>query len=199
MELFSPKPTEYMYHRAPEDICNDQTIFSYLYDTFNAIKFSIDAQIIKKLTNYTIEKSLIDILPYSCPAYEMDDMMGTFNFFTPLLISITFMFTSLIMIGDIVHEKQTQVKEYLKLIGCTWHAMHVARFIRTMIIYTILSIFITGVFKITFKPSIDFPIFVDKNIMKNADVTVIFSILFIYSFQVTGFTLLISQLFSRRN
>ena len=71
----------------------------------------MDAQIIQQLTGVQIKnKNLVKINAFDCPIYEKDEQLSTFAFFTPMLIAVGFMFTTLITVGDIVFEKSSKMK-----------------------------------------------------------------------------------------
>ena len=82
-----------------------------LYNNFNAFKFALDAQIIEMFTSVQITNTnLVKIKPFECPIYQKDEQLSTFAFFTPMLISVGFMFTTLITVGNIVFEKSSKMK-----------------------------------------------------------------------------------------
>ncbi len=115
-----PSFLEYFYTKTPENICHDTTYFS-LYATFNALKYSIDLQLIQKLTGTSVNNpDLLRIAQFNCPAYVQDDMVSFFGFFLTIIMTVSYIFTMLVTVGNTVTEKATKMKEYLKLIGVKW-------------------------------------------------------------------------------
>nr|QUF59429.1 ATP-binding cassette transporter Abca3-like1 [Brachionus angularis] len=191
-----PTRNDYLYNRAPEDFCHDPSFFS-LYNSFNAFKFSLDTQLISNLTQSKIyNNNLLKLTQFDCPDYEQDELESTFAFFPPLLISIAFIFTSVFTIGNIVAEKSSKMKEYLKLVGIRWYTIYISWWIRNVIIFFILSVVISIVCKIYLSPNSSNPLLLSRAVLTNTNFLVIFVFLLIYSIQSVSFTLLVSQLFS---
>ncbi len=193
-----PSFLEYFYTKTPENICHDTTFFT-LYASFNALKHSIDLQLIDQLTGTRLTNpDLLRTAQFNCPAYVQDDMISFFGFFITIIMTVSYMFTMLVTVGNTVTEKATKMKEYLKLIGVKWQAIWIASWIRSMIYYAILSLLIATFAKITLPPnSANFRL-LDKAILANTEFMVILSLLIIYSVQVAVFNLLLAQFFSSR-
>nr|QUF59431.1 ATP-binding cassette transporter Abca3-like3 [Brachionus angularis] len=139
----------------------------------------------------------IRIQPIDCPEYFNDELKSSFGFIIPLIIEISFMFTLLINIGIIVREKQTKMKEYLKIIGIRSNIYWISSILRSFFIYFILTILITIIGYIKLNPKRSDSRLLSKSLFKNTHFTVIFASLFIYSIQTSIFTLLLSQFFTR--
>ena len=121
-----PSFLDYFYTKTPENICHDTTFFT-LYTTFNALKHSIDLQLIAQLTGTTTSNYSPDFLrlvQFNCPAYVQDDMVSFFGFFITIIMTVSYIFTMLVTVGNTVTEKATKMKEYLKLIGVKWQVKH---------------------------------------------------------------------------
>jgi hypothetical protein len=137
-------------------------------------------------------------MSFKCPDFAQDDMKSVFGFFTPLLISVSFMFTALVTIGNIVGEKSTKLKEYLKLIGIKYYAMWFTWWIRSIFIYLIISFYVTIITRILFPANTSKnPFIKDKSVFMNTNAFIFLLFLLAYSVQVATFTILVSQLFSK--
>jgi hypothetical protein len=92
------------------------------------------------------------------------------------------------------------MKEYLKLVGIKWYIIWLSWFIRSILIYTILSLLfaIVGFAHMPIKQGQNSTIYQTKAIFTSTNFFVIFSTLFVYSIQVSSFIILVSQIFSRR-
>nr|APD26547.1 ATP-binding cassette transporter subfamily A member 3-like X1 protein [Brachionus koreanus] len=173
------------------------TYFS-IYETFNAFKYSMDIQLIAKMTGTKIRNiNMVKTMPFYCPDFEQDELLSTFSFFPSLLISVAFMFTSVFTTGNIVAEKANKMKEYLKLVGIKWYAIYASWFIRNISIYLILSIVISIICKIYLGPNSDNQLVTSRAIFTHTNFTIILIVLLVYSVQVVSFTLLLSQFFSK--
>lgn len=193
-----PNNLEYYYTRSAESMCHDTTYFT-LYSSFNALKHSIDLGVIEKLTGTKIDNpNLLKIGQYNCPSYIQDDMISFFAFFITIVVVVAYMFTMLVTVGNTVSEKASKMKEYLKLIGVKWQAIWIASWIRSMIFYLLLSLLIAVFTKIQLEPNSNNFRLLKKQILMKTDFMVIFSLLFVYSIQVSIFNLLVAQFFNSR-
>lgn len=191
-----PSNLEYYYTRSAESLCHDTTYFT-LYSSFNALKHSIDLEIIDKLTGTKIDNpNLLRIAQYNCPSYIQDDMISFFAFFITIVVVVAYMFTMLVTVGNTVSEKASKMKEYLKLIGVRWQAIWIASWIRSMIFYLLLSLLIAVFTKIQLEPNSNNFRLLNKQILMKTDFMIIFSLLFVYSIQVSIFNLLVAQFFN---
>jgi hypothetical protein len=137
-------------------------------------------------------------MSFNCPDFAKDDMKSVFGFFVPLLISVAFMLTALVTIGNIVGEKSTKLKEYLKLIGIKYYAMWFTWWIRSIIVYMMISIYLTIISRIFFPANTSKnPFITEKSIFINTNAFIFLLFLSAYSIQVATFTILISQFFSK--
>ena len=138
-------------------------------------------------------------MQFKCPSYVQDEFSSTFSFFLPILISIAFMFSAVISIGNIVVEKETKMREYLKLMGIKWYALWISWWIRLIVNYSLLSLVITIVTKISVSANtVASQLVSEKIILSKTNFFVIFLFLNAYSHQVSIFTLLLAQIFNKR-
>jgi hypothetical protein len=52
----------------------------------------------------------LKIGPFDCAGFVQDDMISTFAFFYPIIISMSYLFTMLATMGHIVQERATKMK-----------------------------------------------------------------------------------------
>lgn len=207
-----------MISRAPEAHCFDNNQYFFLYSKFNALKAAVDLAIVERLTGKTMNANSVGyiciILKYMfnrlliklkltqipCQSYYRDEIKARFGFFFSIIIAITFIFTLIVNIGNMIVEKETKMKEYLKLVGVKWYIIWLSWFIRSISIYTILSLLFTVIcfIPMPLKSGQNSSVYQAKAIFTNSNFFVIFSTLFVYSIQVSSFILLISQIFSKR-
>ena len=108
------------------------------------------------------------------------------------------MFSLVNNLGQIVREKQTKMREYLKIIGIKSHVYWLSSFLRLLLVYLLLALIATILGFVELSPKRNDPRLVKKVIFKHVDAIVVFMSLTVYSIQSSIFTLLFSQLFSKR-
>lgn len=98
-----------------------------------------------------------------------------------------------------ISEKESKMKEYLKLVGIKWYAFPISIFIHSFSFYTIVSALITIATKVKLPPAnINGTLYYDKALFEYTEPMIVFSVLFIYSIQLSLFTILLAQFFSKR-
>jgi hypothetical protein len=129
-------------------------------------------------------------------------MKATYSFLVPIIISFAFLFTIIVTIGNIVAEKQSKMKEYLKLVGIKWYVIWLTWFLRSIVIYTIISVLISSIGLIPI-PASQYTnstrSYVARQLFTFTNFGITLLTLFIYSIQTSAFTILMSQIFSKRN
>jgi hypothetical protein len=88
---------------------------------------------------------------YQCPDFLKDDLSMGYKFFIYILIIVAYIFTLIVNLGNIVLEKQTKMKEYLRLVGVKWYIMWMTWILRSFIPYLFLSVLIAIVTTIRFE------------------------------------------------
>jgi ATP-binding cassette, subfamily A (ABC1), member 3 len=129
---------------------------------------------------------------YQCPDFLKDDLSMGYKFFIYILIIVAYIFTLIVNLGNIVLEKQTKMKEYLRLVGVKWYIMWITWILRSFIPYLFLSVLITIVTAIRFETD-----GVKRAVFMNTNPFLIFSTCFVYSLQVAFLTLLLGQIFGK--
>ena len=146
---------------------------------------------------------LVRISQFFCPTYNNDIFKTRFSFFILLLITIAYLFTLVVNLGNIIVEKQTKMKEYLKLVGIKWYAIWITWFLRSFFMYLVISLLLSLICKAKLKTrttdanSTNYTSYIDKTIFSTTDWFVGFSLFFVYSIQTSMFTLLLGQIFSQ--
>ena len=137
-------------------------------------------------------------LQYFCPGYDSDIFKTNFAFFPVIIIQISFLFTLIVNLGNIIVEKQTKMKEYLKMVGIKWYVIWITWLIRILIPYMILSLLISiiAIAKLPPREKTNSNL-TDKAIFLNTNFFVGFSTFFVYSIQTSLFIILLGQIFSK--
>ena len=141
---------------------------------------------------------LLKISQIPCQAYVEDELKATFAFFIPIIINIAFLFSFLVNLNSIIVEKQSKMKEYLKLVGIKFQVIWLTWFIRIFLMYFIVSIILAifGVIRIN-KTDEDNNL-VSKGLFKTTSFFVILISFTVYSMQSAAFIVLMAQFFKKR-
>ena len=155
--------------------------------------------LINRITSTTInDPTQIKSLKYFCPGYDSDVLKSTFAFFSVIIIQIAFLFTLIVNLGNIIVEKQTKMKEYLKMVGIKWYVIWITWLIRILIPYMILSLLLSIIVIAQLSPRVMSPSSAPtKAIFLYTNWFVGFSTFFVYSIQTSLFIILLGQIFSK--
>ncbi|CAF0732502.1 unnamed protein product [Adineta steineri] len=191
-------PNAYMWQRAPEDFCQSISSFSNYLNRFLGVQYSINMNIIKYVTNTTQNlASSIFMNHFGCPAYYSDQLQSIYGFFIPIFFSIVFVVTFIMNVGYVVQERENKTKEYLRIYGLRTWINNLVWVTRSMIIYFILSSVVTVLSLVVLPSSNSKPGRVSKALFNYTHWTVLWTILFVYSIQVSAFSVLFGQFFKR--
>lgn len=158
---------------------------------FNPIKHAIDVNLIHLITKkpHLVQKlSTVTERKYLCPGYTSDTLKTMFSFFVPCLVSLTFLSTFIINASNIIMEKESKMKEYLKLVGVRPVVIWICLFFRSMIVYFVLSFILT----ITLDGEL-----ANRPFLWNTSSAVAFLVLIVFSIQTTFLSILVGHVFSR--
>jgi ATP-binding cassette, subfamily A (ABC1), member 3 len=127
-----------------------------------------------------------------------DQLKARFSFFPSIIVALAFLITMIRNLGSIVVEKQSKMKEYLRLVGVKWYSIWISWLIRILIIYVPLSLLIAGIGIIGFGSTVRNPVIMPtKKVFETTAFGVVVVSLLVYSLQVAMFTLLLGQIFSK--
>ncbi len=140
---------------------------------------------------------------FYCPSYNDDFFKQNFSFLLSVLIQIPYLLTLLVTLKNIIMEKETKMKEYLKLMGIKWYSIWIAWIIRMFIPYLILT-FLLSIVSILPLParsssSSSISYTPNKSIFLTTPYYVGLFTYLVYAIQVTMFGLLMGQIFSNCN
>ncbi|CAF3881561.1 unnamed protein product [Rotaria sordida] len=190
-------PNIYRWKRSPEDFCQDTSTTTLYTSQFLGIQYFIDLSIIQYSTNISQNPSSIFMNHFGCPEYYYDSFQSEFGFFIPILFSLTYMMTFMLNVGYIVDERQNKAKEYLRIFGLRTWINNLVWVTRSMCIYIVLSSILTGFSVLVLPSSNTTSTSVSKAVFNYAHWTLIWTILFIYSIQLSTFSVFFGQFFSR--
>ena len=150
-----------------------------------------------------------------CPQVIIDQLHSVYGFFIPMFFSIIFVITFIMSVGYIVEERENKTKvrkqvfinnhfiflyeqEYLRIYGLRTWVNNLVWVTRSMLIYIVLIGLMTGLSMIVMPSSGSETNSVSRGLFNYADWTLIWTILFVYSIQVSAFSVLFGQFFTSR-
>uniref|UniRef100_H2Z850 ABC transporter domain-containing protein n=1 Tax=Ciona savignyi TaxID=51511 RepID=H2Z850_CIOSA len=164
----------------------------YAEGSFLALMHAVDMGLAQVLANTSgvdgKENMFLKRYPY--PPYIMDTFVIAIQRTLPLLVMLSFFYTSLVIVRSVVHEKESKMKEYMMMMGLSNWLHWLAWFLKYLIFLAISCIGMAGFYKIqTSKGSV----------LTYSDVTLVFVFLFAFSAATITLCFLISVFFSKAN
>ncbi|CAF4617859.1 unnamed protein product [Rotaria socialis] len=190
-------PNIYRWKRSPEDFCQDNSTTAMYNTAFLGIQYFIDLSIIQYSTNISQNSLSIFMNHFGCPAYFYDAFQSEFGFFIPILFSFIFIMTFILNVGYIVDERRNKAKEYSRIFGLRTWINNLVWVTRSMFIYIVLCSLLTGFSVLVLPSSNATSKSVDKAVFNSTHWTVIWTVLFVYSIQLSTFSVFFGQFFSR--
>ena len=81
------------------------------YTIFNPIKYAVDLSLIQALTSAnTSDTHQVLANQFNCPGYDNDLLKANMSLFPYILILVSYIFTLVVNLGNIITEKQTKMK-----------------------------------------------------------------------------------------
>jgi ATP-binding cassette subfamily A (ABC1) protein 3 len=168
----------------------------YYREGFLHIQKAIDYALIKHLTNINVD-SIIDLnfKRYPFPPYQDDNFVIVVIAFLPFVILVSFIFTSILTAKAIVHEKETGMKEAMKLMGMKAWIYWLSWYIRSLLLLIPGIIMMT----ISFKVKLDLNSGGTAAIINKTDAFIFILVLILYASSNTTFTFLTTCFFKKAN
>ncbi|CAF1607738.1 unnamed protein product, partial [Adineta ricciae] len=190
--------SEYLWKRAPESFCQDYAGFQNYTNRFLAIQYAIDISIIGYVTNKTnLFSKNVFFNHFGCPKAYDDQLNSIYESFVPIYFSMIFLITFMINIGYIVEERENKTKEYLRIYGLRTWINNFVWMCRSMLIYVILISIVIGLSVISIPSSQQRQTSIARAIFNSTHWTLIWTVLFIYSIEISAFSICFAQLFKR--
>ncbi|CAB3992561.1 ATP-binding cassette sub-family A member 1-like [Paramuricea clavata] len=180
----NPRWQRHRYWRpGPE---NSMWRLRYKFFGFIFLQDMIDRGITEVHANETIETTgmFLQMFPYPC--YIFDRFSYTISNSMPLFMTLAWIYSVGMIIKTIVHEKETRLKEVMKVMGLTNSVHWLAWFITSVVMMMITTVLLVAVLKF-------------GDILQYSDPTVIFVFFFVFTITTIMFCFLISVFFSRAN
>nr|XP_033770036.1 ATP-binding cassette sub-family A member 3 [Geotrypetes seraphini]XP_033770037.1 ATP-binding cassette sub-family A member 3 [Geotrypetes seraphini]XP_033770038.1 ATP-binding cassette sub-family A member 3 [Geotrypetes seraphini] len=178
-----------------EAIFQDGGTPGYFREGFLAVQHAVDRAIMEyhanSSTSVLLSQVSVVIQRFSYPAYVSDLFLIAIQTQLPLLLMLSFTYTSLNIVRAVVHEKEKKLKEYMRMMGLSnW--LHWSAWFLMFFLFLLVSVFFVTVL---------FTVQVSKQgaVLTNSDPSLIFVFLAVFSISTISFSFMISTFFSRAN
>uniref|UniRef100_A0A8C3V5P2 ATP binding cassette subfamily A member 3 n=1 Tax=Catharus ustulatus TaxID=91951 RepID=A0A8C3V5P2_CATUS len=167
----------------------------YLREGFLAVQHTVDRAIMRYHASAS-SASLLDnitvvVQRFPFPAYVNDLFLLAIQNQLPLLLMLSFTYTSLNIVRAVVHEKEKKLKEYMHMMGLSnW--LHWSAWFLMFFLFLLVSVFFVTVL---------FCVKVSEQgaVLTNSDPTLVFTFLAVFSISSISFNFMVSTFFSRAN
>ncbi|XP_075755150.1 phospholipid-transporting ATPase ABCA3 [Pelodiscus sinensis] len=167
----------------------------YLREGFLAVQHAVDIAIMQYHANASaaglLEGVTVAVRRFPYPPYVNDLFLLAIQNQLPLLLMLSFTYTSLNIVRAVVHEKEKKLKEYMRMMGLSnW--LHWSAWFLMFFLFLLVSIFFVTVL---------FCVKVSQQgaVLTNSDPTLVFTFLAIFSISSISFSFMVSTFFSRAN
>ncbi|XP_030646569.1 ATP-binding cassette sub-family A member 3 [Chanos chanos] len=167
----------------------------YYREGFLAVQHAVDRAIMKAY-NHTAASNLfsqtrvvLSRFPY--PAFIYDVFILAIQNQLPLLLVLSFTYTSLNITRAVVQEKERKLKEYMRMMGLSNWLHWSAWFLMFFLFLSISIFFVTLLFCIKVSPN--------GAVLTHSDPTLVFFFLLVFAVTTINFSFMISVFFSRAN
>uniref|UniRef100_A0A8C0FHU3 ATP binding cassette subfamily A member 3 n=1 Tax=Bubo bubo TaxID=30461 RepID=A0A8C0FHU3_BUBBB len=165
----------------------------YIREGFLAVQHAVDRAIMQYHTNTSsislLENITVVVQRFPYPAYVNDLFLLAIQNQLPLLLMLSFTYTSLNIVRAVVHEKEKKLKEYMHMMGLSnW--LHWSAWFLMFFLFLLVSVFFVTVL---------FCVKVSEQgaVLTNSDPTLVFTFLAIFSISSISFNFMVSTFFSR--
>ncbi|OXB63100.1 UNVERIFIED_CONTAM: hypothetical protein H355_009213, partial [Colinus virginianus] len=167
----------------------------YIREGFLAVQHAVDRAIMQYHTNSTasslLENITVVVQRFPYPSYVNDLFVLAIQNQLPLLLMLSFTYTSLNIVRAVVHEKEKKLKEYMHMMGLSnW--LHWSAWFLMFFLFLLVSVFFVTVL---------FCVKVSEQgaVLTSSDPTLVFIFLAIFSISTISFNFMVSTFFSRAN
>ncbi|XP_030067809.1 phospholipid-transporting ATPase ABCA3 [Microcaecilia unicolor] len=167
----------------------------YFREGFLAVQHAVDRAIMEyhanTSTSVLLSQVTVVIRRFSYPAYVEDLFLFAIQNQLPLLLILSFTYTSLNIARAVVHEKEKKLKEYMRMMGLSnW--LHWSAWFLMFFLYLLVSVFfVTLLFCVQMSKQ--------GAVLANSDPSLVFVFLTVFSISTIFFSFMISTFFSRAN
>ncbi|XP_069503020.1 phospholipid-transporting ATPase ABCA3 [Ambystoma mexicanum] len=171
----------------------------YIREGFLAVQHTVDRAIIHHMANASGNTTVASLLAklgvivrrFPFPPYVNDLFLLAIQNQLPLLLMLSFTYTSLNIVRAVVHEKEKKLKEYMRMMGLSnW--LHWSAWFIMFLLFLLVSVFFVTIL---------FCVQVSRHgaVLTSSDPTLVFVFLAIFSISTISFSFMVSTFFSKAN
>uniref|UniRef100_A0A8C2MH63 ATP-binding cassette, sub-family A member 3 n=1 Tax=Cricetulus griseus TaxID=10029 RepID=A0A8C2MH63_CRIGR len=167
----------------------------YIHEGFLAVQHAIDKAIMHYHANASahqlFQKLTVITKRFPFPPYISDPFLIAIQYQLPLLLMLSFTYTSLSIIRAVVQEKEKKLKEYMRMMGLSSWLHWSAWFLMFFLFFLIMVSFMTLLFCVKVKK--------DIAVLSNSDPSLVLAFLLCFAISSISFSFMVSTFFSKAN
>lgn len=167
----------------------------YIREGFLAVQHAVDRAIMQyhanASTHQLFEKLTVMAKRFPYPPFISDPFLIAIQYQLPLLLMLSFTYTSLTIIRAVVQEKERKLKEYMRMMGLSNWLHWTAWFLLFFLFLLIAVFFMTLLFCIKVKK--------DVAVLTHSDPSLVLVFLLCFAVSSISFSFMVSTFFSKAN
>lgn len=167
----------------------------YIREGFLAMQHAVDKAIMRYHANTSaqqlFQKLMVITKRFPFPPYISDPFLIAIQYQLPLLLMLSFTYTSLTIIRAVVQEKEKKLKEYMRMMGLNSWLHWSAWFLMFFLFFLIVVSFMTLLFCVKVKK--------DIAVLSNSDPSLVLAFLLCFAISSISFSFMVSTFFSKAN
>uniref|UniRef100_A0A8I6AQZ2 ATP binding cassette subfamily A member 3 n=1 Tax=Rattus norvegicus TaxID=10116 RepID=A0A8I6AQZ2_RAT len=167
----------------------------YIREGFLAVQHAVDKAIMHYHANASahqlFQKLTVITKRFPFPPYISDPFLIAIQYQLPLLLMLSFTYTSLTIIRAVVQEKEKKLKEYMRMMGLSSWLHWSAWFLMFLLFSLIVVSFMTLLFCVKVKK--------DIAVLSNSDPSLVLAFLLCFAISSISFSFMVSTFFSKAN
>nr|XP_031542926.1 ATP-binding cassette sub-family A member 3 isoform X3 [Vicugna pacos] len=167
----------------------------YIREGFLAVQHAVDRAIMQYHANAStrqlFEKLTVIAKRFPYPPFISDPFLVAIQYQLPLLLMLSFTYTSLTIIRAVVQEKERKLKEYMRMMGLSGWLHWTAWFLLFFLFLLIVVSFMTLLFCVKVKK--------DVAVLAHSDPSLVLVFLACFAISSISFSFMVSTFFSKAN
>ncbi|KAG8506409.1 ATP-binding cassette sub-family A member 3 [Galemys pyrenaicus] len=167
----------------------------YIREGFLAVQHAVDRAIMKQhapaATQQLLARVSVAAKRFPYPPYTSDPFLVAIQYQLPLLLVLSFTYTSLSIIRAVVQEKESKLKEYMRMMGLSGWLHWSAWFLLFLLFLLVTVASMTLLFCVEVKK--------DQAVLTHSDPSLVLVFLACFAVASISFSFMVSTFFSRAN
>ncbi|XP_035876910.1 ATP-binding cassette sub-family A member 3 isoform X1 [Phyllostomus discolor] len=167
----------------------------YIREGFLAVQHAVDRAIMQYHSNASthqlFEKLTVIVKRFPYPPFISDPFLVAIQYQLPLLLMLSFTYTSLTIIRAVVQEKEKKLKEYMRMMGLSSWLHWTAWFLLFFFFLLVTVSFMTLLFCVKVKK--------DVAVLTHSDPSLVLVFLICFAVSSISFSFMVSTFFSKAN